>query len=221
MTDLLTTLAQRLDEPTARHTELDLYYTGRQPLAFLAPEAKEALGTRFGRMASNIPRLAVTALAERLRVTGFTGTDADGLWADWIANDLDQLSGVAHREALALGTAYVICWANPDGTPRVSVESARQVAVLTDPGSRRVTAAIKRWETATTTEAVVYEPDKITRYRSPNLGATTTGYRIVETIANPLGWVPVVRLRNGDRLIEDGASEIDDLMPLGRVCLFA
>ncbi len=214
MTDLLTTLAQRLDEPTARYTELDLYYTGRQPLAFLAPEAKEALGTRFGRMASNIPRLAVTALAERLRITGFTGTDAGGVWGDWIANDLDQLSGVAHREALALGTAYVIVWANPDGTPRVSVESARQVTVMTDPGTRRVTAAIKRWETATTTEAVVYEADKITRYRSPNLGATTTAYRVVETIPNPLGWVPVVRLRNGDRLIEDGASEIDDLMPL-------
>ena len=38
-------------------------------------------------MASNIPRLAVTALAERLRITGFSDPD---LWTDWIANDLDQ-----------------------------------------------------------------------------------------------------------------------------------
>ena len=52
-------------------------------------------------MASNLPRLAVTALAERLRITGFSG-DTE-LWADWIRNDLDQTVGVAHREALLLG----------------------------------------------------------------------------------------------------------------------
>lgn len=214
-TDLLTTLAQRLDESTARYTELDLYYTGRQPLSFLSPEAKTALGSRFARMASNLPRLAVTALAERLRVTGFTGTSDDArLWRDWIANDLDQTSGIAHREALALGTSFAVVWARPDGSPRVTVESARQVTVATDPGSRHITAALKRWETATTTEAVLYETDKITRYRSNSPGATTTGFQIVETLDNPLGVVPVVRFRNGDRLLDDGASEIDDLMPL-------
>ncbi len=74
MTDLLTTLAQKLDENTARYTEADAYYAGTQPLTFLSPEAKVALGSRFGRMASNLPRLAVTALAERLRLTGFAGT---------------------------------------------------------------------------------------------------------------------------------------------------
>ena len=99
---LLMNLLQRLDEPAARYHELDLYYRGEQPLAFLAPEAKAALGERFGRMATNIPRLAVTALAERLRVTGLSG-DAAEVWPDWIRNDLDQLSGVAHREALLLG----------------------------------------------------------------------------------------------------------------------
>jgi hypothetical protein len=119
MTDnpLLTSLLQRLDEPAARYHELDLYYRGEQPLAFLAPEAKAALGERFGRMASNIPRLAVTALAERLRVTGFSGDAAD-VWPDWIRNDLDQLSGVAHREALLLGDSFVIVWADTFGRPR-------------------------------------------------------------------------------------------------------
>jgi hypothetical protein len=37
MSDLLTTLLTKLDESTAAHTENDLYYTGRQPLAFLSP----------------------------------------------------------------------------------------------------------------------------------------------------------------------------------------
>ena len=162
----------------------------------------------------NVPRLLVNAVAERLRVTGFSGADAKGLWAEWLANDLDQQAGVAHREALTLGAAYVIVWANTDGSPRVTVESPRQVAVVTDPGSRRVTAAVKRWETARSTEVAVYEADVITRLSAPGLGATTTGFRVVETIPNPLGQVPVVRFRNGDRLLDDGVSEMSDVLAL-------
>jgi hypothetical protein len=213
MTDTLTTLLQRLDEPAVRYAELDRYYTGTQSLAFLSPEAKTALGTRFGRMASNIPRLAVTALSERLRVTGFTG-DTE-VWADWLRCDLDQQSGVAHREALLLGDSFVIVWADQLGRPKVTVESARQVATVTDPGTRAITAAVKRWETKTTTEAVLYAPDTITRLRANQTGATTQGFKTVEEISNPLGVVPVVDLRNSDRLLDGrGHSEIDDLMPL-------
>lgn len=212
MNDQLTRLLQRLDGPAARYANLDRYYTGTQPLSFLSPEAKVALGNRFGRMASNIPRLAVTALAERLRVTGFTGAE---VWPDWIGNDLDQLSGVAHREALLLGDSYLMVWADGSGRPRVTVESAKQVATLTDPGSRQIVAAVKRWETDTTTEAVMYGPDRIVRLRANSTGATTTGFKTVEEIANPLGVVPVVNLRNSDRLLDEyGSSEVDDLMPL-------
>lgn len=212
MSDLLTQLLQRLDEPAARYDQLDRYYTGTQSLAFLSPEARKALGDRFGRMASNIPRLAVLALAERLRVTGFDGVD---VWSDWLRNDLDQCSGTAHREALLLGDSYVIVWADQLGRPKVTVESAKQVAVATDPGTRQITAAIKRWETDKTTEAVLYGPDEITRLRANQTGATTAGFKVVETLANPLGVVPVVNLRNSDRILDGrGHSEIDDLMPL-------
>ena len=38
--------------------------------------------------------------------------------------------------------------------------------MLTDPGTRRIVAALKSWETATTTEAVPYEADAMTRYRA-------------------------------------------------------
>jgi hypothetical protein len=211
---LLTLLIQRLNAPLARYADLDCYYTGRQPLAFLSPEAKTALGNRFGIMASNIPRLAVTALAERLRITGFTG-DTE-LWADWIRNDLDQTSGVAHREALLLGDAYALVWADQFGRPKVTVESANQVGVLTDPGTRQITAGIKRWDDkdANTTEAVMYLPDRILRLRANQTGAIQ-GFDTVDEIANPLGVVPVVNLRNTDRIIGDwGSSEIDDLKPL-------
>lgn len=212
--ELLILLLQRLNQPLARYSDLDRYYTGKQPLAFLSPEAKTALGNRFGIMSSNIPRLSVTALAERLRITGFTGDAA--LWADWIRNDLDQTSGVAHREALLLGDSYVIVWADRYGRPQVTVESAKQVAVMTDPGSREIVAAVKRWEDkqANTTHAILYLPDRIVRLRANQIGALQ-GYDQVDTINNPLGVVPVVNLRNADGIVSDwGVSEVDDLKPL-------
>ncbi|SBS76505.1 conserved hypothetical protein [uncultured Mycobacterium sp.] len=212
MNDVLLQLIQRLNEPAARYAELDRYYTGRQPLAFLSPEAKVALGNRFGVMASNIPRLAVTALSERLRITGFS--DAS-LWPDWLRNDLDQTSGVAHREALLMGDSFVIVWADRFGRPNVTVESAKQVAVLTDPGTRQIVAALKRWEEkpANRTHAVVYLPDRIVRLLAEQVGTVTpTAFKVVDEIANPLGVVPVANLRNTDRILGDfGCSELDDL----------
>lgn len=211
--ELVLYLLQRLEEPAARYAELDRYYSGTQPLAFLSPEAKTALGNRFGVMASNIPRLAVTALAERLRITGFIGDPE--LWNDWIRCDMDQLAGVAHRESLLLGDSYVMVWADRFAQPKVTVESAKQVAVQLDPGTRQITAAVKRWNTDKTTEAVLYLPDRIVRLRANQTGATTQGFSTVEEIANPLGTVPVVALRNSDRILDEyGSSEIDDLKPL-------
>ncbi|OMC09231.1 phage portal protein, partial [Mycolicibacterium fortuitum] len=111
----------------------------------------------------------------------------------------------------------VIVWADRQGRPQVTVESAKQVAVLCDPGSRQVSAAIKQWEdtNAKTTEAVMYLPDRIVRLRANQQGAVANGFKVIDEIANPLGVVPVVNLRNTDRIVGDwGGSEIDDLKPL-------
>lgn len=209
MLDKLLTI---LDAGVARRSTLQTYYDGTQPLAFLAPEARKAIGNRFARVATNIPRLAVSALSERLRVTGFDGVD---VWPDWLRNDMDQLAPAAHREALTFGESYVIVWADRKGAPLVTVESPAQVAVLRDPATRQVTAAVKKWELADSkgTAAVVYGPDKIVRYHSDAIGATT-GYRAIQVIDNPLGVVPVVPVRNVGTLLGAPGSEIDDLVPL-------
>lgn len=207
----LTHLLQLIDEKSARYALLNQYARGEQPLTFLAPEIRTSLNNRLTRVAVNVPRLLVDSIAERLRVIGFTGAD---VWADWKRCDLDQLSAVAHREALILGDAFAIVWANPDGSPRVSIESAEQMAVTVDAGTRTITQAVKRWTGKDGTRAVVYGPDRIERYKSDSLGAATTGFRLVETIDNPLGTVPVVRFRNGGRLLEDGVSEMHDVLSL-------
>lgn len=218
MNDALAQLLSVLDADQARIGEWDKYYAGEQALAYLSPEARAALGTRFGRLSSNLPRLAVSSLAERLRVNGFGGDDAEQVWAAWLRNDLDQLAGVAHREALALGRSHAIVWADPRGKARVSIESATQVAVQIDPGSRETVAAVKRWATMTPagvpdqTIAVLYEPDRITRFVGKSSSATV--FTTAEVIDNPLGVVPVVTLRNSDRLLDGGVSEMADLVPL-------
>lgn len=133
MNDLLTQLLQKLDEPQARFSLLDSYYAGESPLAYLAPAALEALGNRLRKVSINIPRLLVDSVAERLRVTGFSGAD---VWPDWLACDLDQTSRIAHKEALVLGSAWaIVLEAGPDGRPSVSIESSHQMAAITDPST--------------------------------------------------------------------------------------
>lgn len=212
--DLLTTLIQRLDETEGRMTHLDRYYEGQQPLAYLAPEARTALGDRLTTMSSNVCRVAITALAERLRVTGFTrdGTADPALWAAWNRNQLDQMTPVAHREALIHGRAFALVWADRQGRSQVTVESPRQVTTLRDPATREVTAAVKRWSDGKVSRASLFEPDRITTFISDNGYA---GWRTLETIDNPFGVVPVVPLVNTDRLLDvDGRSELTDLLPL-------
>lgn len=214
-------LAQALDVRAARLHVLEQYYRAKQPLAFLSPEAKKALGSRFGVLGVNYPRLAVLSIAERLRVNGFDldGTRSDQLWQAWLRNDLDQRAPVVHREALALGEAVLTVWARPDRKATVSVESAHQVAVYRDAGSGETLAAIKRWEdldpagTAKQTRYVVYRPDRIQHLVAD--GASITAAKVVDTADNPLLAVPVVALTNTDRVLDTaGVSEMDDLMPL-------
>ena len=217
----LVDLLMALDAPQYRYAELEQYATGRQPLAYLSPDAKIALPA-FTRIVSNIPGLAVSSLAERLRITGFTGAD---VWQDWLANDLDQMSHIAHREALTFGDAYAIVWARPDGSPLVTVESPRQVTVLKDPATREIASAVKRWYTRTDTHAMLYLPDRLEHWWANVTAAGNTAYQLIETLDNPLGMVPVVNFCNTDRILVPtyhalvhimgwGRSEIEDLIPL-------
>ncbi|HIZ98250.1 MAG TPA: phage portal protein [Candidatus Janibacter merdipullorum] len=209
MNDLLTTLTQRLDEHEGRMTRLDRYYAGEQPLAFLAPEARTALGDRLSVMSSNLCRVAVTALAERLRVTGF---EHPNVWDSWTRNDLDQTAAIAHREALIHGRSFALVWADRQGRSQVTIESARQVTTLRDPATREVVAAVKRWSDGKVSRASLFEPDRITTFISEN---GVAGWKTLETIDNPFGIVPVVPLVNSDRLLDvDGRSELTDLLPL-------
>ncbi|MFD6134577.1 phage portal protein [Isoptericola sp. NPDC060257] len=225
MTDILKALHDKLDATGPKLARLDSYWNGEQPAAFLSQASREALGDKFRMLSVNFPRLAVEALAERLRVTGFRidGPDSEpdaALWSIWRRNRLEDAAAQAHTDALVYGRSFVIVWAGANGQPLVTVESPRQVAVLRDPATREVTAALKRWVAGGQGHAVLYGPDRITRYVSKggvvdggNL--PTTGWDVVSEVPNPLGVVPVVPVVNRGRLLDvDGVSHMDDVLDL-------
>ncbi len=225
--ELASALSRRLDDDAMRLALLDAYYSATQPLSFLAPEVRVAAGDRLRPLAINWCRLVVSAVEERLDVEGFRfGRDApadEEAWAIWQANDLDEASQRAHTEALVHGRAYLMIWAGEDAaTPRITVESARQVYVARDPGSGTRVAAVKRWTDADGfVNLTVYLPDAIHRLRSgmavPEFaGVPVDGWHTRgPVVANPLGVVPVVPLVNRSRLLDpDGESELADAAPL-------
>lgn len=209
---LLSRLVNGLDAPLGHYNMLDSYWYGVQRLAFVAEEQRKLLSNSFYRLVSNLPRLTVLSIAERLKVQAFDGVDIAEVWE---ASNMAQNIGTAFREALLLGSAYILVSTAPDGSPRITVESARQVCVERDPATRVVSSAVKRWETRTSTEATLFLPDRIVRYSAPTKGASASALRQVDEWPNPLGMVPVVPLANADRLLDvDGTSEIWDLIPL-------
>jgi hypothetical protein len=223
--DQLVNLLQTLDAPQGRFAELSRAYEGHDQLSFISPESLKCLGNRFSRMNVNICRLAVQSVIERLRVCGFEGDER--VWGWWMQNELDLESEMAHREACLYGASYALVWVAPDGMPRVSIESARQVAVSADPASRQITGAVKKYFTDGQTHAWWYLPDVIQHYRANTASAANSALELVEELPNPLGTVPMVQIRNSgripishiahpDRLLEYGTSDLEDLLPLVR-----
>ena len=212
-------LVETLDARIPALSQYEKYYVGQQALAYLSPESRKALGNRLDIIGTNFCRLAVVSLAERMRVTGFTvdGEPSKTAWDLWTASDLDQLAGAAHRDALALGSSYAIVWADDTGAPRVTVESAHQVSVARDPITGQITGAVKRWEDQLPggkieAHVIAYRPHEIVHLVGQ--ANTTAALKPVSTTPNPLGVVPVVELRNTDRVHAPALSELDDLMPL-------
>lgn len=222
----LALVAKLLAKLSSQETVLkvvDQYYSGTQALSFLAPEVRQAIGDRLSPLVINWPRTIVDAVQRRAYVEGFRlgqgGTADDELWRMWQANDLDEWSQLAHVDTLVHGRSFLSVWGDdedPD-TPRITVESAHQMAVDYAPGARTVRAALKSWSDEKIQYATLYTPDKVTRYfaKSSVEGLVATKWEVEQVLDNPLQAVPVVPLINRPRVLNlDGESELTDIMPV-------
>lgn len=209
-------LVTSLDVNRVSVSTRDNRYKGIQPLRYAADVVRGDLKY----FSVNICRLAVDAVAERMRVKRVEvkarGRDVSDLATDlWRGSHLDQLLHPLIVDALALGSAYLIVWPDEEGLPVATPESARHVAVSRHPVTREVTGAVKKWSVKApngllSSEHIVhYTKTEIVKYRRTGDGGN---WIIDDTISNPLGVVPVVPLINLNRIGDvAGWSVIDDM----------
>ncbi len=194
---------------------LDDYYRGEQPLSFMSPAMVAEFGERVRALIFGWPQLVVDSIEERLDVEGFrlsdTGEADEELWRIWQANNADETSQMGILDSLIAGRSFAIVGSNPDdkATPRISIESAQQVAASWDPQTRTVRAAVKTWKDPETKEsfATLYLPHVTIWFKRArqNSGAWVEQDRDT----HELGEVPVVPLVNRPRTMRpDGDSEI-------------
>lgn len=207
-------LGQRLDVALPAITARDRRYRGIQPLRFASDDIQGDLKY----FSINVCRLAVDAVAERMRVkrieVAARGRDLSELATEsWVRNNMDQLLQPLLVDALALGSAYIIVW-QTDGRVTITPESAMNVTVDRHPVTGHVTSALKRWNVLDGAGAVAsehrvsYGPNEVVSYERKSGGV----WRETSRIKHALGVVPVVPLVNVSRIGDTaGHSVIDDL----------
>lgn len=200
----------------------DMYFRGLQPMRFMKDKIEPVMSFR-----SNLAEVAVTAVAERINLESVTASinfptgpvdvseQATQLVKD---SDFPMVLQSLVTDMLAVGSSYIMVWADQFGRPVVTGESAEQVAITRDPIHGGVTAAVKRWQVLDShgvlkeEHVMKYTPNRIVHLmRNDTRGKLS----FVSSVTNPLGVVPIVPLVNIKRLNDEtGSSVIDSLAPL-------
>jgi hypothetical protein len=222
---LVERLAAKLAQANLDYEKFDRYYTGDQPLAFLAPEVQAQIGNRLAPLVINWPETITDSVNRRISNEGFLlgqgGNADDELWRIWTANGMHEDAPLGQVDALVHGLGFISVWGNEDDpeTPSMAFESAHQMQVLYEPGTgdRVVRAALKRWsDDDGRTYSTLYLPDRVIRYVSKSNVPGVAGQLVVDQVLdNPLGAVPIVPIVNKGRLLNrEGRSELASVAPI-------
>lgn len=238
-------LSQQLDNRLGPIQKWQQYYDGDQPLRFATAEYEKHFGSQYQGFADNWCAPVVDTTAEKLTVAGLrlaeAGADAqvDGLdsiarTADrdfakfWQANHCPAQSSQAFTEAGIAKRAFALVWGDGGGTgiPDITFETADEVIVGYEPGSRRLRkAALKRWTDGSYDFATLYTPDAIWKWQRLRPEGSLTNYTPDELrkyqwiirdmprgdaarIDNPSGVVPMIELANRPRLKSEPVSDV-------------
>jgi hypothetical protein len=205
------------------------YYEGWHKLAQLGLAIPDEL-KQFTVMV-NWPRLVVDSVEQRLDVTGFRmpGSDSadSALWDVWQYNNMDELAGFAHTDALAIGRSYVCVGTNEDDSeyPLLTVESPYEMVAIRDPRTHRVTAGMRMYGQADVNGTII--DNRCTLYL-PNMTRwlVLDDGRWVDEQApdvHNLGTPPIVPFINRNRAsrgfgltqnLLEGVSEMFDVIPI-------
>lgn len=230
---LVSDLATDLTERNVDTRQLQAYYDGNHPMAWVHRKAKVRYHSLLRQAVSNFPLLIVDSVNDRLSVQGFRLGDGDAdmqVWRDlWQANNLDIFAAMVHQQALVTGISYVSVWPDMQGRPRVRGESSFEVIHEVDPADPlKVRTAMKVWadERAETIYVRLFEPGKVTFLSSPFTSEIPDQTSIADYVGsarwtidreedNPFGeMIPIVPFLNRPRMDGTGFSEIGDLLPV-------
>jgi Phage portal protein, SPP1 Gp6-like len=224
--DDLTTDIERyeeaLDERARRIDEFHAYYRGEVPLAYATEKFREAFGWLLQALSDNWCQIVVDSSVERLQVQGFRfgAPEADEqAWGIWQDSNLDVLSDVAHSEASQTGIAYTLVTPDDNG-PRITICSGLEAIVETDPADRTYrVGGFKRWLGLDGyRHGVLYLPDAFVIVQAEADDADDASDRspweVVDTIANPLGVVPLIPMVNNPQIDGAGMSDLHVMMRL-------
>lgn len=220
----LTRLIRLHDAELPNLRRLDSYYEGTQPLSYMHPELVAQLEGQVRQVVINWPQLVVDAVEERLNIEGFCRPDQasgdDDLWNIWEANDMDSGSQQVHVEALALSRSYVTVGTPDDkgDPPVICDESALDMIHVTDPRTREVAAAVRRWSDDGSTESAseadrstLYLPGKTNVYGKEKSGA----WKLISEDKHDVGKALAVPILNRARRKKPlGVSELNSVLPL-------
>ena len=203
------------------------YYNGEHDLRFATNKWRNAFGSLFRQFSDNLCAPIVDAAADRLQVTGFTGTPtANSLWEIWTRNNMDRKAGTIHAHALTTGDAYAIVWPDPaTGLAVIDPNPSYQVAVYYNDNGTSLKAASKLWQDDSSRwRLTLYYADRLEKYVTNNTKKTTPEkandfikYTLDSEpwpVPNPYNQVPVFHFANAPEMGVWGKSELFNIIPI-------
>jgi hypothetical protein len=203
--------SEHLDQQAHRAAVLQMYYDGEEEIpAMIETEERRAFRRLLQQSGANWCELIVNAVAERLRVVGFrfAGADADA-WAIWQASHMDADSRLVQKDALIMGSSYVLVQPDDDNPTGVTItaESPLEATVIYEPGSRRRReAGYKRFGRGHAKTEVLILPDVIATWEPDASGP--------EIAPNPAGEVGMIEIRPQPRTVGWPRSELTPCVPI-------
>ncbi|WP_371784704.1 phage portal protein [Streptosporangium subroseum] len=196
---------------------MNYYDSENKDLVYAQAKFNEIFGGLFTGWRDNFCPLIVDSISERLRIQGFRMGPEEAADKDateiWQKNFLDAESNAAHIDSLVQGSSFVTVWGDEDDEPIIVPESADEVVVQYEPGSRRKrAAAMKQYTDDWGVEHVTLWTPKVA-YESTRI---SEGRRWTDPTSkpNPLGVVPVIPLMNRTRLKMSPFSELAAIIPI-------
>jgi hypothetical protein len=209
----------------AEYEQYEAYYEGEHRMVFASEKFRSTFGHRFSTFADNLCPSVVNAVADRLQVISWSGSDvavaaADGLWK---ASRMQRQAGETHLEAIKCGDSYVLVWPDAQGVVRMYAHEAESCFVAFDeelPG--QVSFAAKTWRVGKHVRVNLFYPDRVERYIAESDSGMPKAEKFkpfdgdgeAPVFANPWGTVPVFHFSNDASLGEEGRSELANVVPL-------